>query len=142
MPMSTRRTPLAILLPEVGLASETFIRWDVERLLPSATAVVVDPPPGGLSVGGETTWSLGDQPALVFEPVEGDPYPSDERIAAVLAFLERHHVAEVLVEYLDFADRWFDGLRRAGLRVWVRGHGVDLSARLRENQRVTAYQRL
>lgn len=140
--MPTRRTSFAVVLPEVGLASETFIRWDVERLLPSATAVVADPPPGGLSVRGDTTWSLGDQPALVFEPVGGDPYPSDERIAAVLAFLERHHVAVVLVEYLDFADRWFNALHRAGHRVWVRGHGIDLSARLREDRWVRAYQRL
>lgn len=140
--MPERSTPLAVVLPEVGLPSETFIRWDVERLLPSATAVVADPPPGGLSVQGETTWSLHDQPALVLEAVQGDPYPSDERIAAVLGFLQRHHVTVVLIEYLDFADRWFNPLRRAGHRIWVRGHGVDLSARLRERQWVNAYRRL
>src|SRR5262245_58239128 len=126
--MTLRRTPLAIFLPEVGLASETFIRWDVERLLPLRTAVVVDPPPGGLSVRGETTWSLTDQPSLVFTPMDGDPDPSAERISAALHFLERHGVEVVVFEYLDFADRWFDHLRVTGVRLWMRGHGVDLSA--------------
>ncbi|MDT5027267.1 MAG: colanic acid/amylovoran biosynthesis glycosyltransferase [Micromonosporaceae bacterium] len=140
--MPARRTPLAVLLPEIGLASETFIRWDIERLLPSGTAVVADPPPGGLSVRGATTWSLSDQPALVFDPVDGDPDPSGERIASVLSFLEQHCVSVVLLEYLDFADRWFEPLHRAGLHIWVRGHGVDLSARLREQRWVTAYRRL
>ena len=139
--MSTRSTPLAVLLPEIGLASETFIRWDVDRLLPGRTAIVADPPPGGLSVHGQTTWSLVDQPCLAFEPIDGDPDPSPGRVAAALSFLESHGVEVVLIEYLDFAARWFDHLRRADLRVWVRGHGIDLSARMREQRWIAAYQR-
>jgi colanic acid/amylovoran biosynthesis glycosyltransferase len=134
-------SPLAIVLPEIGLASETFIRWDVTHLLPGATAIIADPPPGGLSLRGETTWTLGAEPALVFDPVEGDPPPSDLRVKAALSFLDRNEVQVVLVEYLDFADRWFDPLHATGRHVWVRGHGIDLSARLRDENLAKANQR-
>lgn len=134
-------TPLAIVLPEIGLASETFIRWDVTHLLPGATAVIVDPPPDGLSMRGETTWELDAEPGLVFDPVEGDPPPSDLRVKAALSFLDQHQVEIVLIEYLDFADRWFDSLHTTGRHLWVRGHGIDLSARLRDAHFAKAYQR-
>jgi colanic acid/amylovoran biosynthesis glycosyltransferase len=139
--MNADRPRLGLFLPEIGLASETFIRWDTNNILPGRTVVVADPPPGGRSVHGETTWTLDGQPALAFDAVASDPYPSKQRVSEALSFLEQHNVAVVLVEYLDFADRWFDHLCQAGHRVWLRGHGVDLSARLREPQWVDAYQR-
>lgn len=138
--MRPDRPWLGVFLPEVGLASETFIRWDTHSIVPGRTVVVADPPPGGRSVQGETTWTLDAQPALVFDPVAGDPDPSEKRINEALSFLERHGVAVVLVEYLDFAHRWFEHLRKAGHRMWVRGHGIDLSARLREPQWAQTYQ--
>jgi colanic acid/amylovoran biosynthesis glycosyltransferase len=124
--------PLCIVLPEIGVVSETFIRWDVSELLPGGTVVVADPPPDGVSVRHDPAWGVDGIPSLVFTPVEGDPPPSAERRQAVAAFLGRHGVEVVLVEYLDFADRWFDLLGQLGLRVWLRGHGIDVSARLRE----------
>jgi colanic acid/amylovoran biosynthesis glycosyltransferase len=126
--------PLCVVLPEIGVVSETFIRWDVDRLLPGGTVVVADPPPQGASVRQDPAWGIDDIPALVFTPVEGDPPPSVERRQAVASFLARHGVEVVLVEYLDFADRWFEFLGQLGVRVWLRGHGVDLSARLRETR--------
>jgi colanic acid/amylovoran biosynthesis glycosyltransferase len=134
-------TPLAIFLPEIGLATETFIRWDVTELLPGGTVVVADPPPGGLSQHGKAIWALDHHPSLIFTPVDGDPPPSNERIDEALSFLANQGVVVVLVEYLDFADRWFDALYASGRRIWIRGHGIDLSARLRDEQMAKAYQR-
>lgn len=133
--------PLCVLLPEIGVVSETFIRWDVRALLPGGTAVIADPPPGGASVRQRPAWDTEGCPTLAFTPVPGDPPPSRERRAAAAAFLAEHGVEVVLVEYLDFADRWFDLLLEAGVRVWLRGHGVDFSARLREPRWREAYQR-
>jgi colanic acid/amylovoran biosynthesis glycosyltransferase len=132
--------PLCVLLPEIGVVSETFIRWDVHRLLPGGTAVVADPPPAGESVH-HPAWDTGACPTLAFEPRPDDPPPSPDRVGAVVEFLAAHQVEAVLVEYLDFADRWLDVLLGRKLRVWLRGHGVDLSARLKEQRWRDAYRR-
>jgi colanic acid/amylovoran biosynthesis glycosyltransferase len=133
--------PLCIFVPEIGLVTETFIRWDIRELLPVGTVVVADPPPAGESVRSAPAWDAGDCPSLIFKPQPGDPPPGPESKAAVADFLAVHDVEVVLVEYLDFADRWFDFLAEREVRVWIRGHGVDLSARLRQAQWRQAYRR-
>jgi colanic acid/amylovoran biosynthesis glycosyltransferase len=140
--LSDRRRPLAVLLPEVGLPSETFVRRDVNELLPGGTVAVVDPPPNGASRYMQPAWSA-DPPVLGFEPVPDDPPPTPEQVARLREFLTRHHVQVALVEYLDLGDRWFDHLVQAGVAVWLRGHGVDISARLRDpdlRQRYARYR--
>jgi colanic acid/amylovoran biosynthesis glycosyltransferase len=129
------------MLPEIGVASETFLRWEIEQLLPGRTAVVADPPPAGLSITATPAWGLVGQPALVFTPVAGDPSPDHTRQQAVADFLDRNGVQVVLLEYLDFADRWFDLLRALGPRVWLRAHGADVSARLRTGGYAKRYRR-
>lgn len=121
--------PLAVLTPEVGVLTETFVEWDCNHLLPGRTAVIADPPPCGETLLHEQSWAA-DGPTLSFHPLAGDPEPSPERRDALARFLRAHGVEVVLVQYLDLADRWFDTLRRLPIPVWVRGHGADLSARL------------
>src|SRR2546430_3580838 len=133
--------PLCVLLPEIGVVSETFIRWDVHDLLPGGTVVIADPPPAGDSVRHGPAWASRDCPTLAFEPLPGDSAPGPERVSAVASFLAEHQVKAVLVEYLDFADRWLDVLLGLGVDVWLRGHGVDLSARLTEQHWRQAYRR-
>jgi colanic acid/amylovoran biosynthesis glycosyltransferase len=133
--------PLCIFVPEIGLVSETFIRWDIRELLPGGTVVVADPPPAGESVRRSPAWDTGDCPTLAFQPLPVDPLPGPERRAAVANFLAAHGVEAVLVQYLDFADRWFDFLAERDLRAWIRGHGVDFSARLRQARWREAYRR-
>jgi len=133
--------PLCVLLPEIGVVSETFIRWDVHELLPGGTVVIADPPPAGDSVRHGMAWDTGECPTLAFAPLSGDPPPRPDRASAVAGFLATHRVEAVLVEYLDFADRWFDALLGFGVRVWLRGHGVDVSARLTEQRWRDAYRR-
>jgi len=130
--------PLAVLTPEAGVLSETFIEWDCNQLLPGLTAVVTDPPPAGETVAGPPWWTANG-PALELTPLPGDPLPTRKRQDAVAAFLDDHGVRVLLVEYLDLADRWFDLLQRLPIPVWVRGHGADLSARLHDgNARLAA----
>jgi len=133
--------PLCVFLPEIGVISETFIRWDTRELLPGGTAVVADPPPQGETVLHGAAWDAGECPVLAFEPLPGDPAPPVERLDAVAKFLAARRVQAVLVEYLDFADRWFDFLLQQPVRVWLRGHGVDFSARLTERRWRDAYRR-
>jgi hypothetical protein len=123
------RYPLCVLTPEVGVLSETFIEWDINQLLPGKTVVVADPPPLGETVLRAPSWTT-DAPALRFDPLPGDPLPTSERRAQLARFLRDHGVEVVLVQFLDFAQRWFDVLIDAGVRVWLRGHGADLSVRL------------
>lgn len=122
-------TPLAVLVPEVGVLSETFVEWDCNQLLPGRTAVVADPPPQGETVLVGWAWTVHG-PVLELPPQPGDPPPSAERQDAVERFLHDHGVQVLLVQYLDLAERWFDLLHRLRIPVWVRGHGADLSARL------------
>jgi colanic acid/amylovoran biosynthesis glycosyltransferase len=119
--------PLAVLTPEVGVLTETFVEWDCNRLLPGGTAVVADPPPRGETVAHGVTWKA-EGPTLSFTPIPGDPVPTEGRRAAVARFLGDQGVRVLLVQYLDLADRWFDLLERVRIPVWVRGHGADLSA--------------
>jgi len=121
--------------------TETFIHRDVHELLPGGTAVVVDPPPSGASVRLGPAWDTGRCPVLAFAPVTGDPRPSADRVRAVQEFLDRYGVEVVLIEYLDVADRWFDVLIDRDVRVWLRGHGVDVSARLTQESWRAAYRR-
>lgn len=121
--------PLAVLMPEVGVLSETFLEWDANHLLPSGTVVVSDPPPRGSTVLHGPMWTTG-APHLIFEPVPGDPLPTFGRRREVATFLRQHGVQVVMVEYLDFAERWLEQLSDLDVPVWVRGYGADLSARL------------
>jgi colanic acid/amylovoran biosynthesis glycosyltransferase len=124
--------PLCVLLPEIGVLTETFLRWDVQELLPGRTVIVCDPPPLGQSVIVGQSWNSGDAPTLTFEPLAGDPQPSNNRKDSVSRFLSHHSVEVVLVEYLDFAERWVGFLHSLNVRIWIRGHGIDLSARLQQ----------
>lgn len=121
--------PLGVLVPEIGVRSETFVEWDCTQLLPGGTVVAADPPPAGETVRGRPSWTV-DGPVLHLSPEAGDPPPSPARQTAVGEFLHRHGVRVLLVQYLDLADRWFDLLHRLPIPVWVRGHGADVSARL------------
>lgn len=79
--------PLCVLLPEIGVVSETFIRWDVHTLLPGGTVVIADPPPAGESLRHGAAWGTGDCPTLAFESLPGAPPPPPDRVSAVAGFL-------------------------------------------------------
>lgn len=126
--------PLCVVVPEVGVLSETFLDWDVNHLLPGGTVVISDPPPRGETVVGAPSWSTA-APTLTFAPQPGDPWPGPERRESAARFIREHGVEIVLVEFLDLGQRWFDTLSTLGVDVWLRGHGADLTARLSHTYR-------
>ena len=137
----TRRLPLCVLTPELGLITETFIAWDIAHLAPGRTAVICDPPPNGASLRTKPAWTT-DAPTLAFKPLAGDPPPDADRIGRVREFLAAHGVEVVLIQYLDLAARWITALAELPVRVWARGHGVDASAALGNEALVSSYRLL
>ena len=133
--------PLCVITSEIGVLSETFVRWDVEDLLPGGTVVVSDPPPKGQTVLGGAEWGTR-APRLAFDPVPGDPSPSPERHERLREFLAEHEVEAILIEFLDVGQRWLEHVREVVPTVVIRGHGVDLSARLRDPDLVRGFRRL
>ena len=133
--------PLCVFTGELGLITETFIAWDIANLAPGRTAVVCDPPPGGASLHRAAAWTTG-APTLEFKPAAGDPPPDAARSGRVREFLTAHGVEVVLVEYLDLAARWVTALADMPVRIWVRGHGVDLSAALKDDSLLPGYRML
>jgi colanic acid/amylovoran biosynthesis glycosyltransferase len=136
---------LAIFTPQLGTASETFIRRHVEDLLPGRTVVVVK----NSTTVFDGYWHT-QCPVLFLDrwarrlPVRlaGRIGVSMVRLrdAALARFLRQQGVAVGLGEYLDqFAD-FVPLLDRIGLRYIVQGHGIDLSAALRKPGTAERYQ--
>jgi glycosyltransferase involved in cell wall biosynthesis len=128
--------PLAVLAPQAGAASETFIQKHMQRLLPGATAAVVgheladaywQAPAPMLALDRVPTRSLL---ALARRAAARAGLPVDEpRRARVAAFLREHGVRAVLCEWLDWTVPWVDVIRSAGIRCVAHAHGYDVSER-------------
>lgn len=134
--------PLAVVLPEVGIRSETFIRRHVLDLVPGGCVVVTDPPPNPVVVQqGGPDWNTAG-PVIDGNPGPRDatdPPPTPGQIAAVARAFQDLGVEVVLVEYLDFALRWLKLAERHGLRLVVHGHGVDLTHQLQDPEQRRRY---
>ena len=129
--------PLAVVSPQVGTRSETFVKRHMESLLPGGTVVLsslpdapfgghwnvaapffrLDRQRGGSWLENGVRWKLGM------------PTP---RIAAAKDFLKKHGVRTCLAQYLDFALDWLPLAKSMGLRFFAHAHGYDVSVRLRE----------
>lgn len=122
---------LAICVPVVGQASETFLQRHVEQLLPGRTVVIARrPAPQG-------TWSV-DVPTLWLDPLL-DEWGGDLEQQAITAFLREHEVTAVLAEYLDIWLANLSAFAAAGARCVAHAHGYDVSVRLREEHWRSAY---
>jgi colanic acid/amylovoran biosynthesis glycosyltransferase len=135
---------LAIFTTQLGAS---FINRHVEDLLPGRTVAVVRY--GGHPLGGEAEAQC---PALFLDrwalqlPVRLTRRlgVSESRLrdAAIQRFLRRHGVTVVLGEYLDQFVEFVPLLDRMRLPYVVQGHGIDVSAAIREPgmaQRYLAY---
>src|SRR6266545_1278519 len=111
--------PLAVFVPELGARSETFIRRHVQDLLPDRTLTIGGP----LAEGTVREWDA-DGPVVDLGAV------SDLR--TVGRWLREYGVQVLLGEYLDASLPWLPLARELGIRVFVHGHGYDVSRRLRE----------
>lgn len=115
---------LAVLVPVLGAASETFVRRHVEQLQPGATVVIARRPAAG------ATWST-DAPTLWLDELLDD-WGGEREQEAVADFLRTHQVRVVLAEYLDIWLPFLQVLARQGVRLVAHAHGYDVSSRLRE----------
>lgn len=127
--------PLAILTPNIGLRSETFIRRHIEDLMP-----------GGAVVATRTSGQENSNWSVSSPVVSLDRCSITDRLLIrllrqnvrsihlrrVIRFFQRHGVEVVLGEYLDFCLPWIEPLRRAGIRFYSHGHGYDVSRRLHD----------
>lgn len=128
--------PLAILTPQFGAPSQTFVQKHVERLQPSRTVVVTQ----RVDSHHDGTWDRStpvlelDRPGLPQRGIQSVarrlgwrlPNPSSW---AVGSFLRKYGVKVVLGEHLDTSLDWLKIARSMGLRFFGHAHGYDVSER-------------
>lgn len=141
--------PFAVLSPELGTRSETFIHRHMAELLPGQTAVVVR----------RKKDYLGDMdirfPYLVLEPpkrdiqwfVRGCLYlfrlnKLSPIQVTVAEYLHRYRVKIILSQYLDHSLKWLDVAQQLGIRFYAHAHGYDISKVLRNPIMCRRYLRL
>lgn len=141
---------LAVIAPNLGAASETFIRRHMENLLPGQTAVIAgqDGPPycGHWTVGEPkliTSRQVSRYERLVRRMMSRPPFRMASYEDAVVArFLSRHQVRVMLLEFLDFGLPYLELARKLGIRCFGHAHGYDVSASWLEDPKwKTEYQR-
>jgi colanic acid/amylovoran biosynthesis glycosyltransferase len=128
---------LAVITAQLGTVSETFIRRHVEDIYPGETVAIAlsfAHPFGG-------RWSP-PCPVLFMDRVEQGLVArirrrlgaanADLRMAVAGRFLRRRGVEVVLGEYLNLAVEFVPLLDRLGIPYVVQGHGIDVSAALRD----------
>jgi glycosyltransferase involved in cell wall biosynthesis len=135
---------LAVFTSQIGTVSETFIRRHLEGLAPGRTVAVAQVsshPAGG-------RWDA-ECPVLYLDEVAkgwgarlarraGRPWRAI-RARTVADFLRRHRVEVVLGEYLDQFVEFAPLMEQLGLPYVVQGHGIDVSARLRDDEVARSY---
>lgn len=135
---------LAVITAQVGAVSETFIRKHLEGIAPGDTVAVAlrsVHPTGG-------RWDA--QCPVLYLDNESNRWPArianrlgrswrELRANAVADFLRRHDVGVVLGEYLDLFVEFVPVLDRLAIPYVTQGHGVDLSASLRNADIARSY---
>jgi glycosyltransferase involved in cell wall biosynthesis len=135
---------LAVFTPQVGAVSETFVRRHVEDLLPGRTVVIARWSPHQKNV----RW-LARCPVL-FLNKWGLRLPvrlarragiSERRLynQAVRWFLRQYGVDVALIEYLDQFVDFVPLLDFMNIPYVVQGHGIDVSASLRQEGMAQRY---
>ena len=129
--------PLAIVAPEIGARSETFIQRHMQWLLPDRTVVIV-----AADNSDTGDWSV-DCPVLVMNWLEnceeqGQITQSDRPLTAatpwleVKQFLRQHQVQVMMGEYLNLCFSWIQVAQELGIRFFCHAHGYDVSHKLQE----------
>lgn len=142
--------PLAIVAPQVGARSETFIRRHMQDLLPGGTVVVTNTVDGAYA----GYWSV-DCPVLALNQAQlGRSRPrglhfiarkvglqrvKDPIFVAIKHFLEENKVQMILGEYLNYSFPFFQIAQKLGIPYFAHAHGSDVSAELRNPKWQTEY---
>lgn len=139
---------LAVITTQLGTVSETFIRRHVEDILPGQTVAIArhsSHPTGGRWVSPCPVLFLDEVAKRLSYRLSRRLGKSESglRDRTAESFLKEHRVEMVLGEYMDQFVDFVPLLDRLGIPYVVQGHGIDLSAALRnpENQkRYLAYR--
>jgi glycosyltransferase involved in cell wall biosynthesis len=136
--------PLAVVSPNLGARSETFIRRHMQDILPGQTVVVAhsDAPPycGHWDVDAPSLClnrlRIADMlPELALQIMTTGSLRIDKHclhIRKVEQFLRQHHVKVILGEYLDITHPYIALAKKLGIRLLAHAHGYDISIRLRD----------
>lgn len=143
------RCDLAVLTPDLGLASETFIRRHCNELLPGRTVAVARSLQAAWRPQGPTLLTDALRPPrptaaqrLARKLGLGvvDPSPAEYAAQQTECFLREHGVRALLGEYLHWCVEQLPLARKLALPLWAHGHGYDVSAHLCEARYQKAYR--
>jgi colanic acid/amylovoran biosynthesis glycosyltransferase len=135
--------PLAVISPNIGRISETFIRRFMQDLLPGQTVAIAKnlstEDPNWKQTGPALILSRLPRIGLKRQVVEAVLWQlgwksRDQEKSAIEHFLVSHGVKVILSNYLDESLPYFEIARRLGIRFYVQGHGYDISERLRDSR--------
>lgn len=143
------RCDLAVLTPDLGLASETFVRRHCNELLPGRTAAVARTLQAAWRPQGPTLLTEALRPprptaaqrlARKLGLGAKDPTAADYAAQQAECFLRELQVRALLGEYLHWCVEQLPLAQKLGLPLWAHGHGYDVSAQLRETRYQNAYR--
>ncbi len=131
---------LAVIAPNLGAISETFIRRHMEDLLPTNTVVIASN--SKLPYCGH--WDV-ECPKLIFSRLSLADRGFEKVLAKFLPgyikfsplvekFLRQHNVKVILGEYLNSSAKWLPLSRKLGIPFFAHAHGGDASALLRQKK--------
>jgi colanic acid/amylovoran biosynthesis glycosyltransferase len=144
-----RTYPFAVISPNLGKISETFIHRHISELLPGRTAVIAREKDPHLNqrelnfpyiILKKSRYNLswfyrGIRYFLKFNeftPVQ----------VTVEKYLRRHHVRIILSEYLDESIKWMNVAQKLGIKFYTHAHGYDVSKMLRDPGMCKQYLKL
>lgn len=143
---------LAIIAPNIGTLSETFIRRHMEQLLPKQTVVVAytkDKPYAG-------NWDL-DCPQLIINQLNRNQNTlqklyrkasnylvseQDRKLVITKQFIRKYQVKVIMGEYLDISLAWLPLAQALGIPFYAHAHGYDVSWSLQDQYWQQRYQEL
>lgn len=132
------RKLLAIIAPQVGAISETFIRRHMEDLLPDQTVVItntIDGPYAGhwqvkcpTLVLNQVPWGGFNQGLFTFLARKASFISEKDCVFKVIKqFLQKYKVEVILGEYLDSSLGYLELAQQLGIRFFAHEHGGDFS---------------
>ena len=138
---------LAVIAPQIGVRSETFIRRHMQDLYPGRTVVVA----GNADKPGAGHWTVPGQTLVLSERTRG-VLPRLQRVArkrlglpstgeamAAKSFLKSAGVSVLLCEYLDVSLSYLPLAKQLGVPFYAHAHGYDVSMLLRDPAWVRRY---
>ena len=128
----SERNILALVCPQIGAASETFIRSHIQHIAPESTVVLT----GAVL---DKTWFSG--PVKIVPHSYGWSRYSPEVETEVIEFLKQHHATLILCEFGSVGTAIVELNQRVlHLPIFVHFYGQDASEELRKPEMVSYYQ--